>query len=145
MSTSEKLVVKLDSHLRLSPKNRQAARKANSAEAAWDDPEVEAPPPAKKAASSPAELPAMTQWRTATTPSMHKGNEFVYFSHKLLGKNYLQGSLAHFRADPRPLWHTEPDNTRSLSCTEPPAHAICMSQSPSEFLSNIYLVFSTPI
>ena len=72
-------------------------------------------------------------------------------------KNYLQDSvcsIAHFRANARPAWHTEADNARNLS--EPPACttetflatagivknlAICLSYSPSEIWPNIHFVF----
>ena len=74
-------------------------------------------------------------------------------------KNYLQDSvcsLAHFRANARPVGHTEADNAGNLS--GPPACAtetflgaatvggvenlaVCLSHSPSEIWPNIHFVF----
>ena len=80
-------------------------------------------------------------------------------------KIYLQVySLAHFRANARPLRHTEPDNARPLSHTEILSHTeppqkcssgtaragilenftVCMSNPPLEIQANIHLVFYPP-
>ena len=74
-------------------------------------------------------------------------------------KNYLQDSvfsLALFRADARPFWHTEPDKAGSLQPMlqkRSSGHsragivenfAICMLNSPSEIWSNIHFGFFIP-
>ena len=89
MSTSRKLVVKLDSHPRPSPKHRHAARKATSTEAARNDPEADVQPPAKQTKPSTAEMAAMTQGRTVTTHYMHTGTQFVCFCYSLSGKKII--------------------------------------------------------
>ena len=80
MSTSRKLMVKLDTHPRHSPKHRHAARKATSTEAAQDNPE----PKQKKL--STALTPAMTQRRTVTARSALTVTQFVCFCHWLWGR-----------------------------------------------------------
>ena len=62
-----------------------------------------------------------TQRKTFT----HTGTEYVCFCHWPSGINYLQDSfcsLAHFRADPRPLTHTEttPVPSHAQSCQTTP-------------------------
>ena len=82
------------------------------------------------------------------------------FATGCLAQNYLQDSvcsLAHFRADARPVGHTGADNAGNLS--RPPAHAtnvpwepprqvgsvenlaVCLSHSPSAIWPNIHFVF----
>ena len=125
-------MVKLDTHPRLSPKHRCAARKATSTEAARDDPE-----------------PKQTKLSTAETPEEenchHPLGAHTYICllcHWLSGKNYLQDSvcsLAHFRADARPFRHTEPDNAKPLSHTQShqPKPQKCSSVLPEQVLLKI--------
>ena len=121
-------MVKLDTRPRRSQKHRCAARKATSTEATLDDPDPDpdAQPPGKQTKPFITETSVMTQRRTLTTRYAHTGTQFVCFCHWLSRKELFAliiiiYSLAHVRADARPLRHTEPDNTGPLSHTEPPA------------------------
>ena len=100
MSTSRKLRGILAKH-------RGLARKATSSEAAREEPE---PEPTER---STAETLAVTK-REQSPPTLRSQvlNLFA-FATGCRAKNYLQDSvcsLAHFRADARPVWHTEADN-----------------------------------
>ena len=109
MSTSRKVKAKL-------AKQRRSARKATSTEAAQKEPEPEPPsvPPPRRGPPPRGEQ---------SPPALRSQvlNLFA-FATGCQAKNYLQDSvcsLAHFRADARPVGHTEADNAGNLS--GPPA------------------------
>ena len=121
VSTCRKLMVKLDSHLRCSPKHRHAARKATLTETAAPEPNAHSQTNqafhVRDASYEPEENCHL---------SIHTGTQIVCFCHWLVGKKLFAGLIlftCHFRADARPLRHTEPDNAGPLSRTELPAHS----------------------
>ena len=103
MSTSRKLVVKLDSYLRRSPKHRCAARKPTLTKAALDDPEAEAWPWQT--------YHAFHHWdgshdseENCHRPLHYSVTEYVCFCHWQSGNNYMQDtfcSQAHRARQPR--------------------------------------------
>ena len=114
MSTSRKLVVKLDTHKSYSPKHRRAARKATSTEAAQDDTEPDAQPLAKQTELSTIETPAMTQRRAVTARSTLTGTQFVCFCHWLTAKK-LSAGLSLFTCQ-------APQAHRPRQCRAPLTH-----------------------